>query len=283
MINKPKTASEYSPEYVELVKKTCLYLATVLGDFQNDLVIVGGLVPTLLIPEGTLPNEEPPHVGTTDLDIGLHIALLDGQRYEGLTERFRRAGFENDVNEEDHETRQRWINKKYGPAIKVDFLIQLINESDEGGKLRHIERDFAAVITPGLHLAFRDREKIALTGFTIAGEKASRDIWVCGPGAFLVLKALAFKYRGDNKDAYDIYFVIKNFGKGIEDVYRRLFPLLGDDATDRALEILQNDFTDPESTGPKRAAEFLYGSTDLEFQADLAGFIRQLLSICENS
>ncbi len=97
------------------------------------------------------------------------------------------------------------------------------------------------------------------------------------------MKALAFKYRGDNKDAYDIYFVIKNFGKGIEDVYRRLFPLLGDDATDRALEILQNDFTDPESTGPKRAAEFLYGSTDLEFQADLAGLIRQLLSICDNS
>ena len=197
MINKPKTAAEYSSRYVELVKRTCLYLATILGNFQDDLVIVGGLVPTLLIPEGSLPENEPAHVGTTDLDIGLHIALLNGQRYEGLTERIRRAGFENDVNDEGNVTRQRWINSKYGLSIKVDLLIQPINESEEGGKLRNIERDFAAVITPGLHLVFRDREKIILKGITIAGEMASREIWVCGPGAFLVLKALAFKFRGE--------------------------------------------------------------------------------------
>lgn len=280
MINKPKTAAEYSSRYVELVKRTCLYLATILGDFQDDLVIVGGLVPTLLIPEGSLPENEPAHVGTTDLDIGLHIALLNGQRYEGLTERIRRAGFENDVNDEGNVTRQRWINSKYGLSIKVDFLIQPINESEEGGKLRNIERDFAAVITPGLHLAFRDREKIVLKGITISGEKASREIWVCGPGAFLALKALAFKFRGENKDAYDIYFVIKNFGKGVEDIYLHLSPLLEDRDTKRALDILKNDFTDPDATGPMRAAEFLYDTLNIDFQADFAGYVRKLLSNC---
>ena len=280
MIDKPKTAAEYSPQYVELVKSTCLYLATILGDFLDDLVVVGGLVPTLLIPEDSLPEDEPIHVGTIDLDIGLHIAILNDQRYEGLTERLRRAGFENDVNDEGNVTRQRWINRKYGPSIKVDFLIQPINEGEEGGKLRSIERDFAAVITPGLHLAFRDREKIVLRGTTIAGEKATREIWVCGPGAFLVLKALAFRFRGENKDAYDIYFIIKNFGKGMEDIYHRLAPLLNDNVAIRALDILRNDFTDPDATGPLRAAEFLYDTTNIEFRADFAGFIRKLLSDC---
>ena len=118
MIDKPKTAAEYSPRYVELVKRTCLYLATILGDFQDDLVVVGGLVPTLLIPEGSLPEFEPAHIGTIDLDIGLHIALFSGQRYEGLTERIRRAGFENDVNNEGNVTRQRWINRKFGTATE---------------------------------------------------------------------------------------------------------------------------------------------------------------------
>jgi predicted nucleotidyltransferase len=43
------------------------------------------------------------------------------------------------------------------------------------------------------------------------GERASREIWVCGPGAFVVLKALAFRTRGENKDAYDLYYVIRNY------------------------------------------------------------------------
>jgi len=278
MINKPQTAAEYSPEYVDLVKRTCLYLATVLGDFQNDLVIVGGLVPTLLIPEESLPTEMPPHVGTTDLDIGLHLALLGGHRYEGLTARLRSVGFRNDINEEGKETRQRWINYRYGPAIRVDFLIQPLDAGDEGGKLRNIERDFAAVIIPGLHLAFQDRRKVIISGVTIAGEKAKREIWVCGPGAFLILKALAFKIRGAPKDAYDIYFLLRNFGNGVEDIHGHLVSLIGDAAAKNALAILKDEFADPDFTGPIRAAEFIYGSSNLEFQADMAGFVRKLLT-----
>jgi hypothetical protein len=97
-----------------------------------------------------------------------------------------------------------------------------------------------------------------------------------------VLKVLAFKCRGDNKDAYDICFVLKNYGKGLEDVYRHLAPLLKDDIAKQALEVLKNDFVEPDATGPVRAAEFLYGTTNIEFQADVAGVIRQLLFICEN-
>jgi len=37
-----------------------------------------------------------------------------------------------------------------------------------------------------------------------------------GPGAFVVLKALAFKGRGENKDAYDLYHLVRNFGEGVE-------------------------------------------------------------------
>jgi hypothetical protein len=33
---------------------------------------------------------------------------------------------------------------------------------------------------------------------TIMGERATRSIRVCGPGAFVVLKALAFDHRGES-------------------------------------------------------------------------------------
>ncbi|MGD8844476.1 MAG: hypothetical protein PVI54_03150 [Desulfobacteraceae bacterium] len=94
---------------------------------------------------------------------------------------------------------QRWrVCTSSGLKVTGDFLIPPSQDTDKGGDLRHIEKDFAAVITPGLRLAFQDQKKVPLKGVTLMGEKAEREIWVCGPGAFIVLKALAFHQRGEN-------------------------------------------------------------------------------------
>jgi len=117
-------------------------------------------------------------------------------------------------------------------------------------------------------------------GSTILGEKASREIWVCGPGAFLVLKALAFGTRGENKDAYDLYYVIRNYGSGVDDVLKHLKPILHEHETQKALHILHRDFSDTGGVGPRRVAEFLYHAHNDEMQADVAGFVRELLRKC---
>ena len=49
MDNVPRTAEDYGPEDLRQVKAGCLEVATRLGDLLNDLVIVGGLVPALLV------------------------------------------------------------------------------------------------------------------------------------------------------------------------------------------------------------------------------------------
>ncbi len=283
MPEKPSYATGYRKEQVELVRRTCLYVATKLGDLLDEFVVVGGLVPTLLIPDKSLPKSEEVHVGTTDLDLGLSLYLLDARRYEELTLRLRRAGFEPDVSERGNPIFQRWkIEPSPDLKVTVDFVIPPSIESDKGGSLRHIERDFAAVITPGLHLAFRDRQKIVLEGMTITGEKARRYVWVCGPGAFVILKALAFGKRGENKDAYDLYWVIRNYGAGVDNIFDHLKPLLEEQETQRALRILQGDFSDPNGVGPRRVAEFLYGGPNEELQADVVGFVRELVSKCQS-
>lgn len=40
MPEKPTTASGYTPEHLDLVRGTCLYVATKLGDLMDELVIV---------------------------------------------------------------------------------------------------------------------------------------------------------------------------------------------------------------------------------------------------
>jgi hypothetical protein len=281
MPEKPSFAHDYTKENVELVRQTCLYVSTKLGDLLDDLVIVGGLVPSLLIPDESIPAGEDVHIGTMDLDLGLSLAILDRERYEDLTQRLHRSGFEPDENEEGNTTFQRWkVRTSSGLKVTVDFLIPPSLDTDKGGDLRHIEKDFAAVITPGLRLAFQDKKKVSLKGVTLKGEKAEREIWVCGPGAFIVLKALAFHQRGENKDAYDLYFVIRNYGSGIGEVCECLSPLLKEAETKSALEILSRDFIDPDSVGPSRVARFQYNEPNPDLQADVAGYIRELLEKC---
>jgi hypothetical protein len=149
--------------------------------------------------------------------------------------------------------------------------------------VRNLEPDFAAVIVPGLHLAFSDFDYVELSGTTIMGEKADRRVRVCGPGAFVVLKALAFDKRGENKDAYDLYYMIRNYGTGFREVASRFLSLGSDSACDDALQILRRDFLDPDSLGPRRVAAFLRGDADEEVQVEVAGFVQGLLNAIDQS
>lgn len=273
---KPRTAEGYDEADVEPIESTCLFIATKLGDLMENVVIIGGLVPRLIFEQKETEERMKRHVGTRDLDVGLSVALFDDSRYEEIAKRIRRAGFENDVNREGNKTTHRWKLEKPGIKVKVDFQIPPTNPSDKGGKIRNLTENLSAVITPGLDLAFVNPELVELSGETPFREKAERTIQVCGPGVFVILKALAFEARGENKDAYDLFYTIFQFDD-LEKLAEMIQPFTDRDAGKEALEILQHDFTDPESLGPSRVAEFLGGS-DEAVQADVSAFVNRLLS-----
>ena len=162
----------------------------------------------------------------------------------------------------------------YEPA---HFLIPPTLDTDRGGQLRDIEPDFAAIIAPGLRLAFIDQVKVELQSTTIRGEEARRRISVCGAGAFVVMKALAFRSRGENKDAYDIAYLLRNYGGGPGDVAVRLSPHVGRPEVKEALHLLSEDFESINSLGPRRVSEFLYDARHDETEADAWGAVRDLL------
>jgi hypothetical protein len=183
MENKPTRASGYLPATVQVVQRASLYIATKLGDLRDDVVIVGGLVPSLIVPQSQLPSGRSPHIGTMDVDLGLAVAILDQQRYHELCERLRNAGFQPDVNDAGQPTLQRWRIESENQNVTVDFLIPPTLESDIGGRLRNLEEGFAAIITPGLDLAFADKRLLTLEGETLHHEQATREMWVCEAGA----------------------------------------------------------------------------------------------------
>jgi hypothetical protein len=64
----------------------------------------------------------------------------------------------------------------------------------------------------------------------------------------------------------------------VDDVAAKLRPLLDDPEAQRALEILKRDFSEPDALGPMRVARFVTGDRDSDLQADVVGFVSQLLA-----
>ncbi len=274
MLSKPSTSDGYGIEQLGLVHQTCLYMATKLGDLLDEIVVVGGLAPYLLVDQENLPLGLEPHVGTMDLDMGLALAILNHERYRELGRRLRDAGFEPEVNEQGNRRLQTWTAGRPHP-VTVDFLIPPVEESDKGGELRHFESDLAAIVTPGLDLAFRDRRWKEISGSLPSGAWATRNIPVCGPGAFTVLKALAFGNRTENKDAYDLFYVWS--GVGVPDVAESLDSLRPDTCIDDALSVIEKDFGHHDGPGPVGTAQFITRELDDNIQADMVGYALALL------
>ena len=206
--------------------------------------------------------------------MGLALAILNCERYRELGRRLRDAGFEPEVNDQGHKRLQTWTAGTPHP-VTVDFLIPSIEMNDRGGTLRRFESDLAAIVTPGLKLAFEDRRWIELSGRIPTGAWTTREIPVCGPGAFTVFKALAFGNRAENKDAYDLFYVWSGFGVPV--VAGSLTPLQPNTYIDDALSVIRKEFCHHDGLGPVGTARFVNQDLDENVQVDVVGHARELL------
>ena len=106
MTRKPTTAAGYPPALAEEARGLCLYVATILGDLWDDVVVIGGLVPYLIVDQQRADIRR--HVGTRDLDLGLSIAVLDEERYKEISQRLRERGFHPGANAAANPTHHTW-------------------------------------------------------------------------------------------------------------------------------------------------------------------------------
>lgn len=282
--DKPRERSGYRREETLQVESACLTVAVTLGALMDDLCIVGGLVPSLIIDRelGGGEKRDDSHPGTNDLDIGIAVALLDDRRYAEISERLRQEGFEPDANEKGNPTLQRWRWRDL--KVTVDFLLAPVEGAEVGGRVLSLEGDFGVLIAPGLELAFEEREDVTIDGQTLKGERVTRTIPVCGPGAFVVLKALAFADRAEPKDAFDLVYVVRRSPGGADAIAERLAGHARDhrDVVTKALTLLARDFNAPDVIGPLRVAEFegAIGAERDEVAADAHGYVDDLLRAC---
>jgi hypothetical protein len=267
-------ASDYDGYTTDLCERAQLVLLKCAGPWNRRVFLAGGLVPRYLIP--TLPVYAAPHVGTTDIDlvIGIAIASDDAEPYDTLLANIKAAGFRLFEGEDGATVSFRWCIDIDGKAVIVEFLTE--QGEDPGSIVRPRNRTGAklgAFETRGASLVARDYVEREIRGELPGGDESFATIRVANLVPFVVLKSFALHDRALTKlkDAYDIVFVLQNWPGGPEAaaLAAKGSPVFAEPIVEEALGLLGGHFEHVNMDGPGNYARFLLEEEDEEEDARL--------------
>jgi len=243
------TYRDYSEDQVAAAKSVLLELAHLLGEYRNDIVVVGGWVPLLLLPQQPLQ-----HVGSIDVDLALDHKNLQDAGYASIQKLLLGRGYEADRRQPFIFHRQVMAS---GSPVRVQ--VDLLAGEYEGTGSKHRTQpvqEGRARKARGCDLAFDLCVEVRITGELPTGGKDEADIRVSSAVAFLVMKGMALHDRLKEKDAWDIFFVLTNYLGGIDALSDDLRPHLGHGLVQEGLRKISGKFNSVEHVGPRFVADF---------------------------
>jgi hypothetical protein len=245
-----------------LITEAASLLHLLGGMTPKHLVIVGGLVPPLLVPES--PD---PHAGSADIDLSLSVAITQG----GTGEYYKSIEKIIDQYFEPFESGFRWRKREGvgGIPLLIDFLgpeIEAVALADGtldltddtaaanvGTRLRPfplsagriVDEDAVATTVENVELVYKD------------DTYADVEMRHAGPVGFLASKADALDSRDDPKDGYDISWWCINAGSTPNEVAEAVItrPAFKDPYFQDSVAKLQKAFRRPNFVGPTGYAQ----------------------------
>jgi hypothetical protein len=263
--------SDYDEETTARCERALVTLLGDLGPWRERIYLAGGLAPRYLV--GQLPEGARAHVGTTDIDLVIGLALGDEtpETYRTLQNNLEKAHFEQ------KEPSFRWARDVDGVTVIVEFLC----ETDEvaTGRIFRPKGEFTgsklgAFNVRGAHLARDDFVECGIEAERLDGGGHSKVVVrVANVLPYTVLKILAFQDRHENKDAYDLIFTLLHHEGGPRSAgdSAGMSPISDYEQVEEALPLLEERFRDTSQDGPSAYALFLSEQGDDEG----AGRLRQ--------
>ena len=248
----PQSAADYDDRTTTAVKRVLIEIGQILGSFKGRFAIVGGAVPWLL-----LGNEDMPHVGTLDVDIGLDAEALGDGEYATLIEALRGHGYQ-----QRRELRRfqlvRQVPTEDG-GVPIDIIVDFLMPRDAKivKNVPPLISDFAVQRADGAGLALRFYQLVAISGPMSAGGMNRVKIAVCSIPALLAMKGHAIEGRYKQKDAYDIYYCIRNYPGGPEVLAEECRPLLDHDSGVAGYGFIAGKFDSTDGFGPTCVRRFV--------------------------
>jgi hypothetical protein len=252
MTNEPQTARDYDSRATQAVRTVLIELGQVLGDYLEALVIIGGAVPWLLLTEA-----EVPHVGTIDVDFALDPNKLNSPRYAALVALLEGKGYERQLEGIETFQLRKMIRVDQGEPVAV--TLDLLKPAKPKTKRNRppLIPNFRVVDADGAEFALLNPRIIELEGVMPDGRNNTVRLPVADLASFLVMKGYALTKRDKPKDAYDIYYVIKYYPGGIEELAELCKLLIIQNAARVGYLGIASKFKNLDDFGPQTVVEFL--------------------------
>jgi hypothetical protein len=248
----PQSANDYDDRTTQAAKSVLVEIGQVLGSFRGKFAIIGGSVPWLL-----LESEDMPHVGTLDVDLSLDAEALGDGEYATLVEALMAQGYNQ------REGFRRFQLVRTVPAqdggqpidIVVDFLMP--RDADIVKNSPPLLADFAVQKADGADLALRFHQFVAVEAMMPNGGHNRVELAVCSIPALLAMKGHALNGRLKQKDAYDVYYCIRNYPGGIAALATDCHPLLKHQNAVDGYTFINAKFETLDSFGPTCVRRFV--------------------------
>lgn len=255
----PQSAADYDDRTTEAVRSVLLEIGQLLGSHRDRFAVIGGAVPWLL-----LDNQDMPHVGTLDVDLSLDAEALGDGEYTRLIEALMRNGYQQRVGELRRFQLERQITLDDGGdavGVIVDFLMP--RDAKIVKNKPPLIENFAVQRAFGADLALRFSRQVTISGRMPTGGNNQVTIAGASIPAFLAMKGFAITGRHKQKDAYDIYYSIRNYSDGLDALAAACRPLLDTQEGREGYGHIAGKFNAADGYGPTSVRRFVEESDKL--------------------
>lgn len=246
----PHGEGDYLDRHVEAARRVLVDLGQVLASFRDAIVVVGGWVPDLL-----MPDAEPKHIGSIDVDLALDAAKLNDGRYAELL----KALLDTGRYRKGDKSFQLFTNVLPGDGaavVRVD--VEFLASSDVALQRNRpkLVGDFRVLQFPACAAAFRAPVETEIIGRMASGAENRVRLRVASLSDFIIMKAYAIGGRDKPKDVYDLCYCLNAYPGGIAALGEEWQDRGGNTLTDGAIHILRQKFETVEHYGPRQLAIF---------------------------
>jgi len=243
--------SDYNQPEVQACFSVIVEVITILGEYRDNIVLIGGNVPPLLI-----PSAKDKHPGSLDVDLALDFKNITSPAYKTIVKTLRSRGYYQ--NGEQPFIFYRDINIKPNRKITVQIDLLAGEYGGTGKTHRHQKiQDAQARKVRGCDLVFDAPLKVKLKGTLPSGAVNEVTINIPSAGPFLVTKGMALWDRLKEKDAFDIYFCCRYFPGGVEALAEAIKPLVHNKLVQEGLGKIKAKFFDVDALGPVGVVDFM--------------------------
>lgn len=254
----PKSANDYDDRGAQAVYSVLLEIGQVLGAYRDQFVVIGGSVPWLLFPDAM-----PSHVGTLDIDLSLDAQALGDGEYKGLVESLEAAGYERAAEQMKVFQLRRTVRIDEHEPVAVIIDLLMPREAKIQRNKPPLLANFAVQKADGAGVAMQSFVQHTLHGMMPDGRPNTVELRVASIPAFLVMKGYALAGRDKHKDAYDIYFSVRQFEGGPEVLADACRSLMADPVALGGYKRIAEKFANDGAFGPVTVRRFLSDSDAL--------------------